>query len=136
MKYNMKIDLWIKLLFYGSIGLLVGPLLAIPGDEMVFYILIVLPTVGMILWLMHGSYYQLRDDDLYMRIGPFFSKVPYGNIKSVSLSKNWSSSWAMSMKRIFIVVHEKTVFKGDVQISPIDRMEFMDELTRRCRNLD
>ncbi|KFZ27123.1 MAG: hypothetical protein KQ78_00582 [Candidatus Izimaplasma bacterium HR2] len=136
MKYDIKIDLWIKLLFLMSIGILIGPALVMPSEEILFYVATIFPIIGVVMWLLLGSYYELQDEELLMKLGPFSGKVPYKNIKSVSLSSNWSSSWAMSMKRVLIQVHTKTMFKGDVQVGPVDREEFMDALIRRCRNLD
>ena len=42
----------------------------------------------------------------------------------------------MTNKRVFIKVHNKTWIKGDIQVGPKEREEFVDELNRRCRNLD
>lgn len=136
MKYSLKIDWWIKLLFYFSIVITIGPMIAIPQDEMIFYLLAVLPINIFLLWILFGSYYELKDDLLYLRIGPIFRRIKYENIKSLSYKRNWSSSMAMTMDRIYIEIHNKTMLKTDVQIGPTDKEEFMDDLKRRCRNLD
>lgn len=136
MRYNLKIDWWIRLIFYLTIGVLFVPVLFLEQKESFFYIAPIFPITVILLWFLFGSYYELKDDELYMKFGPFFGRVPYDNIKSVSLSNNWTSSWAMTMKRVSIKVRNKTTLKGDVQVGPLDTTEFMDELIRRCRNLD
>lgn len=136
MKYESRVDSWIKLLFYITILLLILPVITIPTDEVFFYLGSTLPIVGITLWILKGSYHIFEEEELLIKFGPFSTRVKYENIREISLNKNWMSSWALTSKRIAIKVHNKTFFKGDVQIGPMNREEFADELKRRCRNLD
>jgi len=85
--------------------------------------------------MLFGSYYELREEVLFMRIGPISRKIRYDNIKSISFKKNWSSSWAMSYDRVSIELIHKTFLKSDVQVGPKEKVEFTDDLRRRCRNI-
>ena len=136
MKYDSRVDLWIKLLFYTATLLMVFPVFTVPGDEILFYLATTLPIVGITLWILKGSYNKFDEEELIVKLGPFSTKVKYENIKEISTSKNWMSSWALTNKRVAIKVHSKTFFKGNLQIGPMNREEFIDELKRRCRNLD
>lgn len=135
MRYSAKIDLWIKLLFYFSIATIIFPVFTIPSEEMIFYLLAVLPITVFILWMLFGSFYEFKDEYLHLRIGPISRKITYDNIKSISNKRNWSSSMAMTNDRVFIELHHKTMFKSDVQVGPLDKEEFTDELRRRCKKL-
>jgi|LGOV01.1.fsa_nt_gb hypothetical protein len=136
MRYEAKIDFWIKILFYLTIGLTTGPVFFMPSEEVIIYVVITLPINIFVLWMMWGTYLEFREEELYVKLGPIYSRVNYDNIKSISLNSSWSSSYAMTMKRVTIKVHSKTWIKGDLQVGPKERIEFVDELTRRCRNLD
>lgn len=136
MRYEAKIDAWIKLLLYGSVVITLAPAFIMPNDEIIMYILITLPIAIFVLWMLYGSYLEFREDELFVKLGPIFSKIKYDNIKSISMTKSYLSSLAMTNKRVFIKVHNKTWVKSDVQVGPKDRAEFIDELTRRCRNLE
>ena len=136
MKYEAKIDLWIKLMFYLTILIIIGPTFIMPSEEILPYILITLPVNITIMWMMFGSYIEFRDEELYIKLGPIYRRVKYDNIKSILPNSSWSSSYSMTMKRVSIKIHSKTWINSDLQIGPKNRLEFIDDLTRRCRNLE
>lgn len=136
MKYEAKTDAWIKIMYYATIILMLFPVFTVPSSEIFYYLISVVPVVVLVIWILLGSYYELREDEVFMKLGPIFGRVPYSNIKAVSLSSNWMSSWAMTSNKVEMKLYEKKLFKYNVQVGPIDREEFMDELIRRCRNLD
>jgi hypothetical protein len=82
------------------------------------------------------AYYELRDDYLYCRSGPFFEKIAYERIKSVRLYHSHLSSLALSAQQIEIRQHNKSYITGTTLISPENREEFLEELRSRCQNLD
>lgn len=136
MRFEVKIDLWIRLLFYFSIGIIIFPAFMMPWDEIVFYILITAPINILLIWILMGSYLELGDEELYIKLGPIYRKISYKNIKSISFKQSWSSSWAFTKARVEIKVYNETFFKGNLQVGPKDRVSFTDSLTRYCRNLE
>lgn len=136
MKYKAKIDWWIALLLHGSNVLMVSILFIDPSSQTWFYLLFVIPFVVLILWVLMGSYYQLNDDELYSKMGPFYSRIKYEKIKSLELKNNFLSSMAMTSKRIEIREHNKSYIRGTTFIGPVNREEFLEELKHRCKNLD
>ena len=58
-----------------------------------------------------GSYLELREEELFIKLGPIYGRVRYENIKSISLNSSWVSSWALTSKRVTIKVHNKTLFE-------------------------
>jgi hypothetical protein len=136
MRYEAKIDSWIKILIYFTVAITVAPAFFMPSGEVIVYILIILPINIFLLWMLYDTYLEFRDEELYVKLGPIFGRVKYDNIKSISFVKSYLSSLAMTNKRVFIKVHHKTWIKGDIQVGPKEREEFVDELIRRCRNLD
>jgi hypothetical protein len=135
-RYEAKVDWWIKALIYFTVAITVAPAFFMPKGEVLIYILITLPINIFMLWLLYGAYLEFRDEELYIKLGPIYGRVKYDNIKSISFVKSYLSSYAMTNKRVYIKVHNKTWIKGDIQVGPKDREEFVDELKRRCRNLE
>ncbi len=135
-RVKVKIDLWISLLLWGSCLFFIGMGFTISKGEITIYFLSIIPMILLIIWILLGSYYELGEDLLYMRIGPFFWKIKYENIKSLRLTNNMLSSMALSIHRIEIIEHNKGFFRGTTMISPVNREEFLEELKRRCYNLE
>jgi hypothetical protein len=57
------------------------------GFFLIFYIVITIPLWGITLFFMlifHTMRYELREDALYLRCGPFKSRIPYSEIKKIS----------------------------------------------------
>jgi len=90
---------------------------------------------ALLLWVRFGSYYELREDCLYCRSGPFVEKIRYDQIKSVRLCENSVSSMALSAKSIEIRQYCKVYLLGITMISPVNREEFFRQLLMRCGNL-
>ena len=113
MRYEAKIDNWIKITFYLAIVLTVGPAFFMPSGEIFVFILITLPINIFLLWMLFSSYHEFRDEELYIRLGPIYKRIKYDDIKSISLVKSYLSSYAMTNKRVLIKIHNKTWMKGD-----------------------
>lgn len=136
MRIKSKIDWWVKFLFNCIAICLVLAFYLIPTDERIIYLIIGLPLLAFILSIYWGTFYELRDEYLYCRSGPFVEKIPYVNIKSVRLCKNMFSSMALAKERIEIKQHNKSFITGTTYISPINRDEFYQMLLQRCTNLE
>ncbi|UOO38563.1 PH domain-containing protein [Oscillospiraceae bacterium CM] len=96
----------------------------------------VLAMAGLLIWLLFGTYYELRPEYLYCRSGPFFEKIRYDKIKYLGLTENFLSSMALSPERIEIRQHGKGYIMGTTMISPENREDFLEKLKARCKNLD
>lgn len=89
-----------------------------------------------LLWLLFGTSYELRDDCLYCKSGPFRERIMYDRIKYLGLSDNFLSSMALSSQRIEIRQHGKSYIRGTTMISPVNRESFLAQLKSRCLYLD
>lgn len=136
MRKKSKIDLWVSLLLWATAVIIFTTLILIPAEEKVIGYFIGIPALIIILWMYFGSYFELKEDYLYCRIGPFYEKIQYEKIKSLKLSRNFLSSMALSRERIEIHQHGKGYFAGTTFISPVDREEFYKALADRCKSLE
>ena len=136
MRVKVKIDLWVAIVLWLSNAIFVALAFAIPYTDLWVYVVFVFPILIIMLWILLGSYYELREDLLFMKIGPFFGRIKYENIKSLELKTNLLSSMALSIHRIEIKEHNKGYFMGTTQISPVNREDFIKELRQLCYNLE
>ncbi len=135
MRVKSKIDLWVAVIIWVVIIVMAGAMTTQHDQPVVAYA-ISLPVIAILLWIYYGTYYEMRDEYLYSRCGPFSEKIAYPKIKSVKLSRNLLSSMALSLDRIEIKQHGKGFFLGTTYISPENREQFMGDLISRCKNLD
>lgn len=136
MKYKAKVDKWISLTIYFVIITTWIPIISIPSPEVIYYAGFAVLFSVFMLWILISAYYELTQDHVYCKIGPFFSRIYYDKIKSVKKTDSLLSSMALSRKRIEIKVHNKGFILGTTHISPINRDQFIYELEKRCPNLE
>lgn len=137
MRYKAKADLWIKLMMW-VLTLMYIPIIAFAKDseEIVVFVITTIVMALICLPLIYWSYYELREDYLFIRMSLFTAKIRYEKIKSLKLCSNWRSSMALGKERIEIKEHNKGFVRGTTYISPEDREVFYDELVRQCKNLE
>lgn len=136
MRVKSSIDLLYRILIWITVAILIASIFTSPKKERIIGVIVIFPILVFIMWLYFGTYYEFHQDYLYCRSGPFFEKIPYDKIKSLKLSKNMFSSMALSRKRIEIKQHGKGYIMGTTFISPINREVFLEELIKRCSNLE
>lgn len=136
LRIKSAVDWWLALIIWLTIGGMIATAIFAPPDELQLLVYAtIFFTVGFMLWLYYGTYYEFQADILYCRAGPFVARVPYNKITSIRLSNNPLSSMALSVKRIEIKYKSTNIFSGLIYISPPDRENFMRELISRAPNL-
>lgn len=138
MIYPPKRDLWlvmiillVGLIFFGLACFLLvkfiltrEPLLWVPA-------LIMAAVGGLLMWFMLGTYYEITDKDLLIRLGPLRWKLSLETIVDVYSTTRlqadfgWGLAWSMDRLRIKC--------RGRVMpfwISPEDKAAFIAELVR------
>ncbi len=85
-------------------------------------------------WFWLTTRYELQDNHLFLKSGPFFKRIAYADIKSVTDGRNQKGlSFAFSMDCLQIDVADS---KLGYRISPLKRLEFLRALARRCHHLN
>lgn len=102
-----------------------------PG-ELAIGIAAVLGTSAFLLWILFGTYYELYEDCLYCKSGPFSEVILFDDIRRLELSENLEASMALSSRRIVIRQYDKEY----TMISPRCRERFLSHLKSQCRYLD
>jgi hypothetical protein len=105
-----------------------------PSEVMVFFGTVVFMAL-LILPLMYFSYYDLREDHLFIQMSFIRMKLYYKDITEIREGRfSASSNMALSIDGVIIVRKGKVL--GSVSISPEDKEMFMLELKRRCPKLN
>ena len=136
MRVKSAMDGWYKILIWIAVAIITITIIMVQKNERVIGYAVGFPVLALLLSIYFGTYYELRNDYMYCRSGPFFEKIAYEKIKVVRLRKGMPSSMALSNKQIEIKQYSKGYIMGTTFISPIDREEFFKELVGRCRNLE
>lgn len=121
-------------LVFGVILLLAVSIIIVPGELRITTAAGTALAATLLLWIWFGTWYEFREDELYLRYGPFFERIPYGRITEANRMKSMASSMALSSDMIELR-HGENYVTGTTLISPKDRDGFLIELGKRCRNL-
>lgn len=128
MKFESKKDLWLGLFIWGS--MIFGLVITIKDGNWIAIISMVVALMFVAaLWF--GIVYYIVDDILEIKVGPFTSKIPVKDIKSIKNTRNPISSAALSLDRIQITYGNSRV----ALISPKDKEEFIKELLKINNNI-
>jgi len=135
--YRSKRDAWIVILVWAGMLLgMVGAVLQFRSGEPLLQRALVLGlsvvVVAVILSLLYGITYTIRDNELLIHSGPFKQRIPLASIDRVRPSRNPLSSPAASLDRLSIRWNDE---RKRVLISPVDKMEFMSALDSCCTHL-
>ncbi len=132
-RVKSAVDIWISIIIFSVFIMLVVCLFIVPPNEIWIFALTMSPVMAFLLWIYFGTFYELREDYLYCRSGPFVSRIRYENIGSVRLCSNLLSSMALARARIEIKERGKGYVTGTTMISPVDRELFYQEQLSRCK---
>jgi hypothetical protein len=136
MVIKAKKDVWISLIMILLMMTFIFSVIIVPSEERWIVIIMIVPVAVFLGWLYFGTFYEFKENVLVCRSGPFSEKIPYDNIRSLKLCRNFMSSMALSRDRIEIKQHGKGYVSGTTYISPLDRERFFDQLKQRCHFID
>jgi hypothetical protein len=129
--FRSKVDWWFgaALLVSGAVSgmaVIVVAVVESPLPALAVSPLLLL-SVGLPLWLLRATRYTFDDANLGVRCGPFAWRVPLGDIRAVTPTRNPLSSPALSLDRLRIDYGRRK----SIMISPEDKEGFLTELRKR-----
>ena len=99
---------------------------------MVFLFLL---SVGFLIWISLDIEYTFKDDYLFVRGGPFRSKIPYDEITKVNPTSNILVGYRILSSKNALEIHYKKSLMGNVIISPGKQDEFLKVLFEKAPNI-
>ncbi|MBS4207876.1 PH domain-containing protein [Bacillus sp. FJAT-50079] len=88
-------------------------------------------SVGFILWAWFDIEYTFHNDYLFVRGGPFRSKIPYKQITRVIETNGIFVGYRILSSKDALEIQYKTGLLGSVIISPEHKEQFVEELRKR-----
>lgn len=126
------------------IVLIIGALALLPlffGDfrneiaTVVIFMTILLIVIGFILWTAFSIKYVFNHNYLFVKGGPFRSRIPYENITKVSPTTEIFTGYRILSSKDGLEIFYKNAALGSLKISPENKSEFITELKKRCSNV-
>jgi len=138
MKFKVKRDTSFTLLMI-IILIIVDSIIFIPtffvddhtSWDWVALVLIAFLTTAFLIWIWADIRYEMREDYLFVKGGPFRSRIAYNDITRITMSKNIWFGYRLLASMDAIEIHYKTGLLGSVKISPEEKEVFIEELKKR-----
>lgn len=145
MTFHSKIDKFyiiVLLAFLFIMVFIIGALALLPflsGDGLIgilISIIILLIVIGFTLWVSFSIKYVFNKKHLLVKGGPIKSRIPYENITKISPTTDIFTGYRiLSSRNALEVFYENATLWGSIKISPENKKGFVDELKKRCPNL-
>jgi len=131
MRFEIKIDLWMRLILWMCVLMLVPIAFFVPEEELFILLIVTAVMALMLLPLMYYSYYELRENHLFIQMSVIRMRVKYEDITKIREDKySMMNNMAFSLDAVIIERANKKF--GELSISPQEKEIFMMELKRRC----
>lgn len=136
-RYPSARDWWITLLLWVVVAAVVGCGAAVVhhlagSPTLPFFTLLCGLSVGLVLWVLYGTWYELDHRQLRARCGPFRLVVPHAQVGSVVPCRTLRSGMALSADRLAVNDRGGQLI---VLISPVERDSFLRDLARYAPGL-
>jgi hypothetical protein len=104
------------------------PALLKPGKGQLIIMVAVILFIG---WIWFGTGYEISDDELKIRCGPFRQRIPLQEIKEIKRTRSPLSAPACSLDRMEIKYGESK----RVMISPADKENFIKTIIEKSPSI-
>ena len=130
-RFVSKVDGWLPGLFVAVVLVQVFALaaaMAESGDRLgiVIGVAVVLLTVGLFIWLLRGTFYEVGSETLIIACGPYRQRISISDIKAIEPTRSALSSPALSLDRLRISYGKNR----RVLVSPADKRGVLRALGR------
>ncbi len=100
---------------------------------------VVLPVLdgllaALLVWAFFTTRYTLAPDALVLQCGPLTERLPYGEIRTAVRTRGYGFLMCLAFDRLELNPGEDPA-RGKIVLSPEREDEFLEELARRCPDL-
>lgn len=144
MTFKSKYDTYFSTFILVAILILAGaslfPLFLVEAREDLLVVSIIclsifVSSVGLILWITLSISYTFKEKHLFVKGGPFRSRIPYEKITRITTTKDIFTGYRLSTSRDGLEIYYTTAAFGSVKISPKCKEQFISELKKHCPNI-
>ena len=90
---------------------------------------------ALLFWISLDIRYVLEEDYLFVKGGPFRSKIPYEDITKVNHSNEILAGYRILSSKDALEIHYKKASLGSVIISPTDKEKFLEILLEKAPSI-
>lgn len=115
------------------------PLFFEGGDDVIVIIVLLtifIVTVFFVLWSTFSIKYEFTNDHLFIKGGPYRSKIPYEKMKKIAYTNEILIGYRVMSSKEGVELFYTTALLGSVKISPLEQDAFIDELVKRCPTIE
>ncbi len=133
LRYESRKDLWFSVVVWASVIVCVFTIYLAGKDESSFvfgivFSVFILAVIAFLLHIYFNTYYLLSKDELKIFSGFMKQIIPLSSITEMKKVTDILSNPALSSRRV-LIKHKKSYI--GVQISPIDRDDFINQVNKR-----
>ena len=133
MRFNSRKDRWVYILIFGSIAVMVIPVLPLLSEGFsltaALLTLFVLSISALLLWLIYGTYYFIEEGFVKYRSGPLKGEIPIDSIHTLEKGKTlWVGYRPATATKGVIIRYNKY---DEIYFSPDSNDQFVEELLKK-----
>ncbi len=104
MIFRSKVDLWLAIMIIAASAMTIDAAWWVLRQPYGMIQALLLVSMGALIpvWILLSTHYEIVDENLWVRSGPWKWKIPVLSISRIERSKSWVSSPALSMHRFKI----------------------------------
>jgi hypothetical protein len=91
--------------------------------------------IGFILWIVMSIRYIISENYLFVKGGPFRSKIPYEEITKINKTNDLFTGYRILSSTDAIEIFYISAKLGSIKISPQESEQFISEIKKRCSNI-
>lgn len=132
MKFEAKKDTWLSIVIWAAILLPIVLLIMRQNPPILGIVIFMLPSI-LLTWVWFGTGYEITDEVVKYRFGPFNGEIFIYDIKAVHLTPRESmNAGALSSDRISIIYDKSKT----ITIAPQEKKKFIEELKKINNNFE
>ena len=94
-----------------------------------------LVCIGFLIWISLDIHYIFYDNHLYVKGGPFRSKIKYKDITKVNKTSNILAGYRILSSKDALEIHYKNSLMGSIIISPDNQEQFLKVLFEKVSHI-
>lgn len=131
MRFVSRRDNFFRVIMFSAIFICIAPLFFAylqKGFSAIFLIatIVIVAVTGLLLWMWHGTFYEIKNDHLIYQSGPIKGSLPIQNITSIKINTTSFMGLKLGLARNGFYI--KSNNNMNLYITPVSPKAFLDAL--------
>ncbi|MFK8037058.1 MAG: PH domain-containing protein [Crocinitomicaceae bacterium] len=138
MRFASRRDNFFRVIMFSAIFICIAPLYFAylqRGFSVTFLMamLVIVAVTGFLLWMWHGTFYEIKDENLFYQSGPIRGNLPLANITSIKINTTSFIGLKLGLARNGLQIKSDTNI--NLYITPVNPKVFLDSVLAVNRNI-